>query len=174
MDPIIKNRQPAPDFNLPDLDGRTHTLEEARGRVLVLNFWSAECPWAQRADEALLSYKEEWGEKVILWPVASNANEPPELLRKVAVERGLPLVLHDASHQMAGQYGALTSPHLYVIDQQGILRYQGAIDNVTFRQREPSRFYLREAVEAVLGGKEPDPAQTPPLGCSLVFFSPGA
>jgi hypothetical protein len=58
-----------------------------------------------------------------------------------------------------------------VIDATGILRYRGAFDDVTFRQRTPARFYLKEAVEVLLAGKLPDPAETQPYGCTIVRYS---
>lgn len=174
MDTVIETGQPAPEFQLPDLRSNLHALEDARGRILVLNFWSAECPWAERADEELLAYLDEWGGEVLLWPIASNANEPEELLRETAGRRGLPLVLHDPDHRVADLYGAQTTPHLFVIDGEGILRYQGALNDLSFRKRIPEQFYLRDAVQAVLAGETPDPAQTPPYGCSLVRYNPGA
>jgi hypothetical protein len=108
---------------------------------------------------------------VLLWTVASNANESIELLQRVAEQRGLPLVLTDAQHLVADLFGAQTTPHFFVIDGQGILRYQGALDDVTFRQREARRFYLLEAVEALLEGRLPDPAETLAYGCSIVRHS---
>ena len=172
MDPLIPNNQPAPDFSLPDLKGNPHNLSETRGRVVVLNFWSAECPWAKRADEALAGYRKIWREEVGLLSVASNANEPPELLSRVATERGLPVVLHDADQRVADLFGAQTTPHLFVLDPAGILRYQGTLDDVSFRQREATQAYLKAAVEAVLADRTPDPGQTLPYGCSLVRYTP--
>ena len=166
--------QPAPDFSLPDLSGVNHRLEEFPGRVVILNFWSAYCPWVESADQELLSYLAGWGEAVVLWSVASNTNEPDELLAQAAAKRGLPGVLRDEGHQVADLYGAQITPHLYVIDTQGVLRYQGALDDVSFRQREPTRFFLRQAVESVLAGRRPDPAETSPYGCTLVRFVPDA
>lgn len=168
MDPLILNGQAAPTFRLPDLAGKMHSPEELRGRVVLLNFWSAECPWTERTDRELLAYRTHWGDQVAWWNIASNANEPVELLTRVAAERGLPVVLLDAGQQVADRYGAQTTPHLFVLDAAGILRYQGAFDDVTFRQRTPSRDYLRAAVEAVLAGQTPDPDQTPPYGCTVV------
>jgi peroxiredoxin len=168
--PLISCGSPAPDFSLPDLEDRLHTLTMYRGRIVVLNFWSAECPWSRRADEELLVYSQGWGKEVVVLPVASNASEPVELLRRAAVERGLPVLLHDVDRQAAGLYGALTTPHLFVIDREGLLRYQGAFDDVTFRKRTPDRHYLREAVEALLGGGDPTPAETAPYGCTIVWY----
>jgi peroxiredoxin len=172
MDTIIQIGQPAPDFELADLQGHMRRLSELRGQVVVLNFWSAECPWAERADQLMEAYRQEWGEEVTVWPIASNVNEPDELLAESAEERGLPIVLRDGRHKVADQYKAQTTPHLFVIDQQGILRYQGALDDTNFRRREASRFFLQEAVKAVLAGQDPDPAQTTPYGCTIVRAMP--
>jgi peroxiredoxin len=172
MDSMIPNHHPAPDFSLYDLDGNLHSLSGLRGKVVIINFWSCECPHAARADTELMAYLKEWDKQVVLLPVAANANEPTDQLNRIANQRKLPLVLHDTQHQVADVYGAHTTPSLYVIDREGILRYQGAFDDVTFRQRTPTRFYLYDAVEAVLQGKIPYPDQTPSYGCTIVRFTP--
>lgn len=169
MDPVIKTGQPAPDFSLPDLHGKNHTLSEQRGKLLVVNFWSAECPWAERADKLLQPRLIDWGEDVVLLPVASNANEGLEMLLESANQRGLDVVLHDAEQQVAQQYGARTTPHVFLVDGQGLLRYQGAVDDVTFRQPEPTRNYLIEVVEALLDGNDPALKGSPPYGCTVVY-----
>jgi hypothetical protein len=170
MDPLISTLSPAPDFCLPDPQKRLHSPKECLGRLLVLNFWSAECPWAERSDRELLALGNEWGSSVVLWTVASNANETPEQIERAAVGRGLPLVLIDAQQKAADLYGALTTPHLFVIDGAGLLRYQGGLDDVSFRQRSPTRFYLRQAVEALLEGRDPETSLTAPYGCTVVRF----
>ena len=172
MDTIITKGETAPDFTLPDLDEKPHSLREARGRVVILNFWSAECPHAERADRELTAYLQDWGEAVLLLSIASNANEPLDLLRRAAAERGIAMVLHDARQEVADLYRAVTTPHLFVIDAGGILRYQGAFDDDTFRQRAPTQAYLKQAVEAVLAGNDPEPAETQPYGCTVVRFKP--
>ena len=171
MDPVIAIGKPAPTFTLDDLNGVAHSLEEWHDRLTILNFWSAECPWSERTDQELLSCLAGWGEAVSLVPVAPNRNEPPDLLKEVAARRGLPLVLHDIDQRVAGLYGVETTPHLFVIDRAGILRYQGAVDDVTFRQHTPTRSFLRQAVEALLGGRSPDPEITPAYGCTLVRYA---
>jgi peroxiredoxin len=166
----VELNQTVPDFTLPDLTGRIHILSDYRGRIVVINFWSAECPYASQADAALQPLLLLWGKKVALLTVASNENETPAQLRAVARRRKLPLVLRDEAHQVADRFEAVTTPHVFVLDETGRLRYQGAFDDVTFRRREPTRFYLREAVEALLVGRSPDPAETAPYGCSIVRF----
>ncbi len=171
MDPMIEIGEPAPGFTLEDLNGAPYSLGEWRRRVTILNFWSAECPWSERTDRELVSYLAAWGEAVSLVPIAPNKNEPLVLLRQVAAQRGLPLVLHDIDQRVAGLYGVETTPHLFVIDTAGLLRYQGALDDVTFRQHTPTQAYLRQAVEALLGGRTPNPEITPAYGCTLVRYA---
>ena len=67
-------------------------------------------------------------------------------------------------------YGVQTLPHLFVIDARGLLRYRGAFDDVTFRQRTPTRFYLKDAVDRLLAGQTPNPAETPAYGCAVVRY----
>lgn len=169
MDPVIKTGAPAPDFSLPDLHGNMHMLSEQSGKLVVVNFWSAECPWAERADKLLQPKLAEWGNEVVLWPVAANANEDLDMLMETANQRNLEPVLYDADQRVAELYGAHTTPHVFLVDGKGVLRYQGAIDDVTFRKTEPTRNYLFEAVAAVLAGKQPEPTEVAPYGCTVVY-----
>ena len=160
--------QPAPDFQLPDLQGVLHRLSDSLGRIVIVNFWSAECPHSERADHSLMDYLVRWGDKVQLLSIAANRNEPAQMLADVSKTRRLPLVLLDAAHVTADLYEAVTTPHVFVINRKGILRYRGAIDDVTFRHRKASRFYLEEAVEALLDGQMPEIQETPAYGCTIV------
>jgi len=171
MDTLIQINHPAPDFELPDLKGVPHRLTSAQGQVLVLNFWSSECPWAQRGDEILMELKPAWGDRVELWSIASNAIETDEQLALAAAAREPGLVLRDAEHVVADLYGAVTTPHFFVIDKKGALRYRGAPDDTSFRQREPTIHYLKDAVEALLDGRDPNPAETAGYGCTIVRHS---
>lgn len=160
--------QPIPDLSLPDLDGVFHFLDAFPRRIVVVNFWSAECPWVQRTDELLLPWLARWGERVALVCIAANAGEPEAALRDVARRRGIPLLLRDPFFRATGAFEATNTPHYYVFDEQGLLRYQGAFDDVTFRQRIPTRFFLYEAVEALLAGREPMVKEMPPYGCTIL------
>lgn len=170
MDTIIQTGQPAPLFQLPDLNEKKHSLRDYRQRIVVLNFWSAECPWSERVDLELLPLLKEWGPKVALISIASNLNESRELIAAAAAARRLPLVLLDANAGLADAYGAQITPHFFVIDGVGMVRYQGAFDDVTFQQRTPTQNYLAPAVQALLAGNKPDPDQTPSFGCAIVRF----
>jgi peroxiredoxin len=164
----MEMNQLAPDFTLPDLEGHIHMLSDYRGRLVIVNFWSAECPHSQRVDNFLQAYRAEWGEAVVILSIASNGNESQEMISRIARNRNLQVVLRDAEQAVAERYEALATPHVYLIDRQGVLRYRGAVDDVSFRQREPSRYYLKEAVDALLSGRLPDPLETQPFGCTIV------
>lgn len=173
MDTLIPNDQLAPDFTLEDLDGTLHSLGDYRGQIVVVNFWSAECPWARRIDERIAEHLNSWGEAVNLFNVASNANEPVDMLTSVAVERRYSpsQIWLDPRNKVADLYGAETTPHFFVIDRDGVLRYRGAFDDTTFRQRTPTQSFLLEAVGALLGGTAPTRSSTPPYGCAIVRHS---
>jgi peroxiredoxin len=170
--PVLEINQPAPQFQLPDLEGEEHALVDYRGRIVIINFWSAECPWSEQVDRRLLEFVTPLENEVALVSIASNANEGLELLSTSAAARVLPLVLIDSGYRVADRYGAQTTPHFFVLDRDGNLRYQGAFDDVTFRNRIPRLQFLNAAVEALLAGKQPDPSMTKPYGCALVRFAP--
>ena len=160
--------QTVTDFSLKDQFGNSHSLSDCRGRVAVVNFWSAECPWSERADRQLLELAGQFPGQVVILPVASNFNETTELITRAVQHRGLDFVLVDADCALADAWGAEITPQAFVIDAAGILRYQGAVDDATFRKRTPERFYVEEAVRALLAGRVPDIQEAPAYGCTIV------
>ncbi|HSO12277.1 MAG TPA: redoxin domain-containing protein [Anaerolineales bacterium] len=160
--------QPAPDFELPDLQGNPHRLSDYRGRIVIINFWSCECPHSERADGLILEWLEKWSEEVELLPIAANRNESTPNVEEASKVRNLPKVLIDAGHIVADLYEAVTTPHVFVVDRDGILRYRGAVDDVTFRQRKATRLFLKDVVDALLEGHLPALAETPAYGCAIV------
>jgi peroxiredoxin len=168
MDPMIATGKPAPLFQLPDLEGRPHSLKEKHGRIVVLTFWSAECDWCERVDHELLTYLDAWNEQVSVWWIASNANESRHMIEQVAAERNLPIVLIDHHQKVADLYGAQTTPHIFVIDRMGQLVYQGAWDDITFRQRVPTQVYVPQVIAALLEKQGLPYTETQPYGCVLV------
>lgn len=165
---IVELNQPAVNFELPDLEGRLHRLQDRRGKIVIINFWSAECPHSERTDHSLIDLLEMWHGEVDLLSIAANRNESVVMIQEVARTRHLPTVLIDAQQTVADLYGAVTTPHAFILDREGILRYRGAVDNVTFRQRQATRSYVQEAVEALLQGRCPETNETPAYGCTIV------
>ena len=161
---------PLPDFALQDTTGQLHKLSQYRGRFVVVNFWSAECPWSARADAGLLALAKRFAGQVVILPVASNLSETRKMIDPVRQERGVDFVLMDENCRVANACGAQTTPHAFVLDQVGILRYRGAVDDVTFRKRIAERFYVAEALSALLDGRLPEVPETPAYGCSIVKY----
>lgn len=166
MDPVIAPGIPAPEVDLRDLDGVRRRLHDQRGRLTVLNFWSAECPWSERADGAILSAVRE--ANADLWTIASCAGESSDRILKVSAERGLPVVVLDPDQVVADRYRAQATPHVFVIDADGALRYCGAPDDAGFGNPIPGRSFLVQALRAVQEGRVPDPSETPARGCAIV------
>jgi peroxiredoxin len=170
MDPLIAIGEQAPLFQLPDLKGKLHSLEDLKDWMVVLNFWSAECVWCERVDYELSTLLDAWKDQVkVLW-IASNANEPRDLIERVAIERNLPTILLDTQQEVADRYGAQTTPHFFVVDGGGKLAYQGAWDDITFRQRVATKVYLPTVIDSIRRHQLPEITQTPPYGCMIVRF----
>jgi peroxiredoxin len=164
----MKINHPVPDFELPDLDGRFHHLSDYRGKIVIINFWSCECPQSERTDKAIMTMFMQWYDNVVILSIASNRNENLRALKTAANGRHLPTVLLDADCAVADLFNAQTTPHVFVVDRDGVLRYRGSVDDVTFRQNVPARFFLDEAVESLLEGHLPTLAESPAYGCAIV------
>ncbi|MDQ3005984.1 MAG: redoxin domain-containing protein [Chloroflexota bacterium] len=160
--------KPAPDFELPDLEGKLHRLSDTRGRIIIINFWSAECPHSERTDHSTMACLTKWGEEVVMLPIAANRNESAHMVVEAAKTRRLPKVLMDAELVVTDLYDAVATPHVFVIDRAGTLRYRGALDDVRFRQPVVTRFYLGEVVEALLEERDPPLQETLAYGCAIV------
>jgi peroxiredoxin len=160
--------QPAPDFELPDIRGDLHKLSDYRGRIVIVNFWSCECPHSERTDRSTMACLVQWGADVQLLSIAANRSESISSMEEAVKARRLPQVLIDAEHIVADLYEAVSTPHAFVVDRNGILRYRGAVDDVRFRQPKATRFFLEEAVEALLDGHLPTLTETPVYGCAIV------
>jgi peroxiredoxin len=160
----------APDFILEDiLSGVAITLSELRGKTVVVNFWSGKCPWSRQYDDYFAERAEQWEtDSIWLLHICSNADEPPAEVEALAHDLDIasPL-LYDPGNAVADAYGAQATPHVFVIDPQGRLAYQGAVDDRSF-DAEPTRNYLDAAVEAARINASPDPAETLAYGCALV------
>jgi len=160
--------QPAPDFELPDLQGNLHRLSDHRGKIVIVNFWSCECPHSERTDRSTMACLVQWGGEVEMLSIAANRSESISSVAEAVNARRLLRVVLDAEHVVADLYEAVTTPHVFVIDKDGVLRYRGAVDDVTFRKRQATRFFLEEVVEALLEGQLPTLTETPAYGCAIV------
>src|SRR5215470_9214114 len=159
---------PAPDFTLADLSGKSHALKDYRGKTVVISFISARCPISNAYKERIRAVADEYSKRdVAFLGVNSNADESVEEMRAYAAKNNLDFtILKDKGNVVADAYAAERTPKVYVIDGEGVLRYQGRIDN----SQNPSlvkRNDLREALNEMLAGKPVSVADTRALGCMI-------
>src|SRR5690606_3139435 len=106
---------PIPDFSLPGMDGRTYNSVDFRGQILVIDFWSAECPVSRRYDAYLQAFAETYGPKgVKLLAVDSDLYEKHQMIEDAIKERGIKFpILRDEGNVVADQFEAETTPHVF-------------------------------------------------------------
>lgn len=167
--------QAAPDFALPGVDGRTHSLDTYKDcRVLVLVFSCNHCPYVIGCEERMIRFAELYAKKGVAF-VAINSNETEnhpedsfEHMVKRAEEKNFPFAyLRDESQDIARAYGALRTPHFYVFDEHRKLRYTGRMDDSPRTPGNETTHELADAVDAVLAGAEVPVALTNPIGCNV-------
>lgn len=165
--------QPAPDFSLQDQAGVSHDLSGYRGKIVVLEWINPDCPYVQRhyRAETMRGLVDAFdGERVAWLAIDSSHFVTPEASESWRAEHGLPYpILQDASGDIGRRYQARTTPNMYVIDAQGVLRYTGAIDDDPRGRNDSPRNYVREVVDALLAGTEPPLSQTEPYGCTVKY-----
>jgi peroxiredoxin len=160
--------QPAPDFTLADLSGKTHSLKDYRGKIVVVGFISARCPISNAYKDRIRAIADEYAKRgVTFLGVNSNADESIEEARAYAAKNRLDFtILKDEGNVVADAYAAERTPKTYLIDGEGVVRYQGRIDNSQNPQMV-KRDDLREALNEMLSGKPISVAETRALGCLI-------
>jgi len=174
----------APDFTLKDQFGRTQKLSDYEGKIVVLEWFNESCPFCLNAWGGGLLPKvlEDLGEmktKVVYLAVNSTANKSKEKIFESGkkfledIKINIPL-LSDYDGEVGHAYGAKTTPHMFVIDTEGILVYQGALsDDKRFKKGKKAKIYILNAVEQVIAGEEVSPSYMKPWGCSVKFAKDG-
>jgi peroxiredoxin len=160
------------DFELVQVGGEARRLSQYRGKWVVITFWSAECPVSREYDPFFNGLADRYpqGEVVVLG-IDSNLNYGQEEIAEAMAERGVRFpVLRDVDCAIADRFGALTTPHVYIVDPAGRLAYEGAVDDRTFRQSEATVNYVEQALDALLAGQAPPTQQTQPYGCTIVRY----
>jgi peroxiredoxin len=162
---------PAPRFTLPDTSGEDWSTNGSAATVVV--FTCNHCPYALAWHDRIADAARDYADRGVRF-LAINANDAEryphdsyEAMRQRVNREDWPMpYLQDASQEVARAYGAKTTPDVFVLDGDGHLRYRGAPDS---DYDDPGRraAWLREAVDAVLEGRAPDPAETRPVGCSI-------
>ncbi len=174
--------RPAPDFIATDSKGSSLTLSQYRGKSVVLEWTNADCPYTRKhySSGNMQSIQALAQKNGVVWlTVISSAPGKQGYVNGPAADaltqsRGAvpTAVLLDSSGTIARQYGAKTTPHMFVIDKNGTLQYMGGIDSIAtadvgdIPNAEP---YLKEAMLAVAQGNPVAHAVTRPYGCSVKY-----
>jgi peroxiredoxin len=174
--------KPAPDFTLPDLDGKSVSLADLKGKPVVLEWFNPGCPFVRAAHTAgsLKGLAAEQTAQGVAW-LAINSGGPGkqgngvEATRQGTATFGMQHpVLLDESGDVGRKYGAERTPQLYVINAEGVLVYRGAIDNSPDGEGQSPEGgklvnYVVAALQAVRTGAPVEPAETKPYGCTVKY-----
>jgi peroxiredoxin len=162
----------APGFQLPDTEGTKHALLDGAQATAVI-FTCNHCPYALAWHDRILDVARDYADRGVR-VLAINSNDAErypadsyEAMRERVRNEEWPLpYLHDETQDVARAYGAKTTPDVFVADSEGRLAYRGAPDS---DHSDPSQnaAWLRGALDAVLEGRAPEPAETEPVGCSI-------
>ena len=181
--PVLELGSPAPDFNLPGVDGRNWALKDFAGaKLLVVLFTCNHCPTAQYYEERVKQLATDYqGRGVAL--VAISPNDPKSVrldelgwtdlsdtldemkVRAAHAKFNFPYLYDGDTEEVSRKYGPATTPHAFVFDAERKLRYVGAIDD-SERIQHVKKHHVREALDALLDGKQPAVAKTKAVGCS--------
>ncbi len=162
-------------FDLPGTDQETHSLSDYGEKAAVaVVFTCNHCPYARAWEDRIVSIQGDYSGSG-LQVLAINANDADKYLddgfpqmQQRAEEKGFNFpYLRDESQEVAAAYGAERTPEVFLFDGDGKLAYHGAVDDNYDDPDAVQNAYLRDAVEAVLAGKEPPTSQTRPVGCSI-------
>lgn len=177
-------QQPAPDFTATGANGQPIQLSAYKGKVVVLEWTNHDCPFVKKHYESgnIPKLQKEAAAQGVVWlqVISSAPGQQGHVNAATAKQvneyrdaKPAGTVL-DESGAVGKLYGARTTPHIFVIDQQGKLAYKGGIDSIPsnrpedIAQAEP---YARNAIQAVLKGQQVAKASTQPYGCSVKYGS---
>lgn len=170
----VKVGDKAPDWkNIIGVDDKQHSLSDyAKAKFIVLVFTCNHCPVAQAYEERLVALQKDYQGKGVQ-VIAVNVNNIPEdrleQMKVRAKEKGFNFpYIYDSSQKMGHDYGAKVTPHVFVLDPQRKVVYIGAIDD-NIDPKKVKQHYLRNALDALLAGKSPDPATTKAFGCTIKY-----
>jgi peroxiredoxin len=164
----------APPFDLPGVDGANHSLADYDDAPVLAVVWSCNhCPYVLAWEDRMSAIQRDYADRGFQL-VAINSNDAErypadsfEAMRRHAADKGFLFpYLYDEDQSVARAYGPERTPEVFLFDAERRLVYHGAIDD-SRDEGSVSEDYLREAIDAVLAGREPAQRETPPVGCSI-------
>ncbi|MEE8154648.1 MAG: redoxin domain-containing protein [Phycisphaerales bacterium] len=173
---IAKVGEPAPNFTLNDASGKSHTLADYKGKLVVLQWINPDCPICRRVNQSGITTKMAKSIRAVekdfvhLTIHSTHYMEPDKSVAYLKEHKVKAPVLDDRTGKVGHLYGAKTTPHMYVIDKKGILRYAGAIDDDNNgTNREGATNYVINAVRQIAAGETVAPDMTKAYGCSVKY-----
>ena len=185
--PILATGSPAPDFSLPGIDGKVHTLSEFKAPILVVMFICNHCPTSQLYEGRMKKLVSDYAAKGVGF-VAINPNDPKAVAlselgytdvsdsldeMKIRAEYrhfNFPYLWDGETQTVTQAYGAQATPHVFIFDKERKLQYEGRIDNAQ-RESLVKVQDARLALDAMLAGKPVAVPHMPSFGCSTKWKS---
>ena len=179
----VEAGKPAPDFTLTDTQGKSHSLADFKGKFVVLEWYNPDCPFVKKHyDESsnMQKLQKTYTDKGVVWLSINSSAEgkqgnysAEEFNKMIAAKKSAPTaLLLDASGKVGKAYGAKTTPHIFIINPEGNLVYQGAIDNKSTADAsdiDGAENYVKSTLDAALAGKEIAVSSTKPYGCGVKY-----
>lgn len=178
----VENGKAAPGFTLNNESGKATSLDQYKGKVVVLEWYNKDCPFVRKHYESknMQKLQQKWTGKDVVWlSIISSAKgkqgyltESEALVNKTTSGSGANHILLDPNGKVGQMYGAKTTPHMYIINKDGKLIYQGAIDSNSSPDPSvipDSRNYVDEMLTKVSLGKEIKVMKTPAYGCGVKY-----
>ena len=170
----------APPFELKDQHGKTHKLADYKDKIVVLEWFNETCPYCKKAwgiglVSKLLEDLQTSTTEVVYLAINSTANRPEEEVleggKEFLDELEVPAsMLMDYDGKVGREYGARTTPHMYVIDTDGVLVYQGALsDDRRFKEGKDAKTHIMRVVHQLNAGEEVSPSYVQPWGCPVKY-----
>jgi len=175
--------KPAPDFTATDINGKTIKLSDYKGKIVVLESYNLDCPFChnQYRSGAVQELQKELAAKGVVWLLVDSVGKnfpsyrTPEAARKewAAQKMNATAWIDDHTGAVGKKYGMRTTPHVFVVDANGTLAYEGAMDNQPSTEGDPrkARNYVRETVQKLMAGEKVEVTQTRPYGCGVKYGS---
>jgi peroxiredoxin len=173
--------KPAPDFTATDINGKTIHLSDYKGKIVVLESYNSDCPYChnQYKTGAMQALQRDFAAKGIVWLLVNSVNpnnfshRTPEQARAELAKEKMDVTawIDDSSGAVGHLYDMKTTPDMYVINKDGVLVYEGAIDNQADPYHNPleANNYVRAAVNALLADKPVAVTETKPYGCGVKY-----
>lgn len=172
--------KPAPDFTGTDIYGKTVKLSDYKGKIVVIESYNSDCPFCHNQySGATQALQKELATKGVVWLLVNSVNphnfshRTPEQARQEWTDLKIAATtwIDDSSGDIGHLYGMKTTPHDFVVDKNGILVYEGAMDDHPdpFHDPRTARNYVRETVDDLLAGKPIEVSQTKPYGCAVHY-----